>query len=91
MRLTSEDPVFLTSWIILTTCSTLGIVHIYPKNEGICSLILSSVLRLASWVILSMTAAPRPFFYHWCMPPITAAVVTLITLNSMIPKTSLSY
>ncbi|KAL6433868.1 hypothetical protein ACFW04_005829 [Cataglyphis niger] len=91
MRLTSEDPVFLTSWIILTMCSTLGIVHIYPKNEGICSLILSSVLRLASWVILSMTAAPRPFFYHWCMPPITAAIVILITLNSMIPKTSLSY
>lgn len=90
MRLTSEDPVFLTSWIILTACSTLGIVHIYPTDEGIRSLILSSVLRLASWVILSMTAAPRPFFYHWCMPPITAAIVTLITLNSIIPK-SLSY
>lgn len=86
MRLTSEDPVFLTSWIVLTACSTLGIVHIYPTDDGTRSLILSSILRLTSWVVLSLTGAPRPFFYHWYMPPVTAAIVTILTLNTIIPK-----
>lgn len=91
MRLTSEDPIFLASWMILTACGTLGVIHIYPEDKGIRSFILSCILRLVSWVILSMTAAPRPFFYHWCMPPITAAIMTLIALNSVIPKNSLSF
>ncbi|KAG5343165.1 PGAP1 deacylase, partial [Acromyrmex heyeri] len=85
MRLSTEDPVHIVSWIILAGCSTLGIVQISPKHKGYRSLILSNILRFTSWVILSMTAAPRPSFYQWCMPPIIATVVTLIALNSMIP------
>ncbi|XP_071570586.1 GPI inositol-deacylase isoform X2 [Temnothorax nylanderi] len=85
MRLSSEDPVLTTSWTILAACSTLGIVQISPNHKGYRSLLLSNILRFTSWVILSMTAAPHPSFYQWCIPPITATVVTLITLNSIIP------
>lgn len=85
MRLTTEDPVLMISWLILAICSTLGIVQISPIHKGYRSFILSNILRFTSWIILSMTAAPRPSFYQWCMPPITATVITLITLNSIIP------
>jgi len=84
MRLTTEDPILLTCWAILSACGILGIAQISP-NEGTRSFILSYILRFASWVILSMTAAPRPFFYHWCMPPVTTALVMLITLNTIVP------
>lgn len=86
MRLSTEDPVLITSWTILAACSTLGIIQISPGHKGYRSFILSNILRFTSWVILSMTAAPRPSFYQWCMPPITATVVTLIVLNSIIPR-----
>lgn len=86
MRLSTEDPVLMTSWTILAACSTLGIVQISPYHKGYRSLILSNILRFTSWVILSMTAAPRPSFYQWCMAPITATIITLITLNSIIPS-----
>lgn len=85
MRLSTEDPVLMTSWIVLAACSTLGIIQISSNYNGYRSLILSNILRFTSWVILSMTAAPRPSFYQYCMPPITATVITLITLNSIIP------
>ncbi|XP_014487837.1 PREDICTED: GPI inositol-deacylase [Dinoponera quadriceps] len=85
MRLTTEDPVLFTSWMTLATYSTLGIAKFIPNRKGSRSFILSNIIRLASWVILSMTAAPRPFFYYWCMPPVVAMVATLIVLNSLIP------
>lgn len=84
MRLNTEDPIFLVSWTILAACSTLGIVRIISNHKTNRSLILSSILRLISWVILSMTAAPHPPFYHWCIPPITAMSITFITLNFII-------
>ncbi|KAL6261826.1 hypothetical protein P5V15_006911 [Pogonomyrmex californicus] len=84
MRLNTEDPVLLTSWSILVICSTLGI-QFSPNHKGYHSFVLKYILCFTSWVILSMTAAPRPSFYQWYMPPITAAMVILITLNSMIP------
>lgn len=85
MRLSTEDPVLMASWTVLAVCSILGIVQISPNHKGYRSLILSNLLRFTSWVILSMTAAPHPSFYQWCMPPITAIIVMLITLNSIIP------
>jgi len=86
MRLSTEDSVLMISWTILTVCSTLDIVQISPNHKGYRSLILSNILRFTSWVILSMTAASRPSFYQWYMPPITATIVTLIALNSIIPQ-----
>lgn len=83
-RLATEDPVLLASWTTLAACSTLGITKITSDRKGNRALILSSVLRFAGWVILSMTAAPRPFFYHWYMPPIAAVTALFIALNSII-------
>ncbi|XP_011701617.1 PREDICTED: GPI inositol-deacylase isoform X2 [Wasmannia auropunctata] len=83
-RLSTEDLVLFISWSILASCSLLDIVQysFVPRIKGYRSLILSNILRFTSWVILSMTAAPRPSFYQWCMPPITAAAMALLTLNS---------
>ncbi|EZA56408.1 hypothetical protein DMN91_009837 [Ooceraea biroi] len=86
MRLTTEDPALLTCWTILSACGILGIAQISPIEETRTrEVVLSYALRLVSWIVLSMSAAPRPFFYHWYMPPVTTALVTLITLNTLIP------
>ncbi|XP_070530047.1 GPI inositol-deacylase-like isoform X2 [Cardiocondyla obscurior] len=90
MRLSTEDPVLMISWIIIAACSNLGIVQISLNHKGYRSLILANILRFTSWVILSTTAAPRPSFYQWCMPPIIAAGITLVTLNSLIPHRQFS-
>ncbi|EFN88696.1 GPI inositol-deacylase, partial [Harpegnathos saltator] len=84
MRLTTEDSVLFISWMILAMYYALGAKFI-PNHKGNRSLILSSIIRLTSWIVLSMTAAPRPFFYHWCMSPIVAMTMMLIALNSLIP------
>ncbi|KYN04079.1 GPI inositol-deacylase, partial [Cyphomyrmex costatus] len=85
VRLYTEDPVHIMSWILLTGCSTLGMIQIFPNYKGYRSFILSNLLCFASWIILSTTAAPRPSFYQWYMPPIVATVIVLITLHSTIP------
>ncbi|XP_012138949.2 GPI inositol-deacylase isoform X1 [Megachile rotundata] len=80
MRLSTEDPLLLKSWVILVACSTLGWVQI-PSNDGIRSKILSRILYFVGWIVLSMGAAYHPAFYQYYMPPIVAGIIAMVALN----------
>ncbi|KAK9296931.1 hypothetical protein QLX08_009191 [Tetragonisca angustula] len=81
MKLSSEDPLLLQSWIVLVTCSTMGWVQFSSNNRKNQSQILSSILCFSGWVILLMGAAPYPAFYQYYMPPAVAGVTIIIALN----------
>lgn len=83
-RLSTEDPLLYQSWIVLVACSTSGRLQIPPNYLGIRSRILSSILCFLGWIVLSMGAASRPPFYQYYIPPITAGVSSLITLNFIV-------
>ncbi|XP_032663634.1 GPI inositol-deacylase [Odontomachus brunneus] len=76
-RLTTEDHILFLSWTVLATCVTFDITKCISRCKGMRSLILSNMVRLLGWIILSLTAAPPPLFYHYCMPPIVALVMIL--------------
>lgn len=84
-KLNTEDPVLFVSWIMLSGAGMWSCGKYIPMHKGTRSVILSNIIRLASWIVLSMTAAPRPFFYHWCMPPVVAMTALLIILNAVVP------
>ncbi|CAK9833286.1 GPI inositol-deacylase [Anthophora retusa] len=81
MRLSTEDPLLLQSWIVLVTCSTMEWVQFPSNNHNTRSQILSSILCFLGWVILLMGAAPHPPFYQYYMPPLIAGAVAIISLN----------
>lgn len=81
MRLSTEDPLLLQSWIILVACSTLGWVQVPTNHQGIRSQLLSSILYFVGWVVLSMGAANHPPFYQYYVPPTVAGVTAIIALN----------
>ncbi|XP_060811024.1 GPI inositol-deacylase isoform X1 [Bombus pascuorum] len=81
MRLSSEDPLLLQSWIVLVTCSTMGWVQLPSNNYKNRSQILSSILCFLGWVVLLMGAAPHPAFYQYYIPPIVAGAIAIIALN----------
>lgn len=85
MRLSTEDPLLLQSWIVLVACSTMGWVEISPNDRIMRSQVLSSILCFLGWLVFLMGAAPNPPFYQCYMPPIIAGAVCLISLNFIFP------
>ncbi|KAG7202383.1 hypothetical protein KM043_018700 [Ampulex compressa] len=85
MRLSTENPLLLKSWMMLVTCSTLGFVQISPTSRGSRSQALTSILYFISWLVLALAATPEPSFYQCYMPPIVAFSVAFIVLNHIIP------
>ncbi|XP_034175717.1 GPI inositol-deacylase [Osmia lignaria lignaria] len=81
MRLSTEDPLLLQSWIILVACSTLGWVQVPTNHQGTRSQLLSSILYFVGWIVLSMGAANHPSFYQYYIPPTVAGITAIIALN----------
>ncbi|KAJ8679258.1 hypothetical protein QAD02_015045 [Eretmocerus hayati] len=82
-RLTTEDQVFLYSWIIMVGCGTSGLVKIPTSGNSRIGKLLATVIRCLGWVALALSATSNADHYYWAFPPSLAAVVILLSINSL--------
>ncbi|XP_011310677.1 GPI inositol-deacylase [Fopius arisanus] len=86
-RLSTEDPIMLWSWVIITGWGSLGLVRI-PKrhsNEYI-NFVGVNLQRILGWMLLLTAGSTNPAFYQWTIPPIVALSITCIVLLSLLPR-----
>ncbi|XP_015606892.1 GPI inositol-deacylase [Cephus cinctus] len=85
-RLTSENPVLLTCWVVMTTCGTLGILRIPSSLDGIRSRTLATILYCLSLFILSTTNSENSTYYQQWMAPFIAVAIAIVTIDSIVPR-----
>ncbi|XP_063979734.1 GPI inositol-deacylase [Diachasmimorpha longicaudata] len=84
-RLSTEDPIMLWSWVVITGWGSLGLVRI-PKSHPnkYINLIGVNLQRILGWSSLLAAGSKHPAFYQWTIPPIVAISITCIVILSLL-------
>ncbi|XP_046738831.1 GPI inositol-deacylase isoform X2 [Diprion similis] len=84
VKLSTEDPLLKTCWIILVGCGSTGIKWIPPSTPDYYSQAIAIIIRILGWTALAVTGIGYPSQYQYLMPPLITVAVALITIRSLI-------
>ncbi|XP_015119466.1 GPI inositol-deacylase [Diachasma alloeum] len=86
-RLSTEDPIMLWSWVVITGWGSLGLVRIPKRHTNkYINLIGVNLQRILGWLLLLTAGSKNPAFYQWTIPPIVALSITCIVILSLLSR-----